>query len=75
MQVPDLACKSSQNARKLARLCLSHSNRWLPVFQKTHELAIDDAMFRLGTRKDLTDEQRALIEELTIALYDPAPSL
>ncbi|KAG5181669.1 hypothetical protein JKP88DRAFT_320679 [Tribonema minus] len=34
------ACASSQNARKLARLCLSYSNRWLHHFEGTHKLAL-----------------------------------
>ena len=33
MQHSDLAAKSSQNARKIARLCLSCSTRYLAVFQ------------------------------------------
>ena len=31
---------SSQNARRLARLCLSYSNRWLHSFEGTHKLAL-----------------------------------
>lgn len=31
---------SSQNARRLARLCLSYSNRWLRSFEGTHKLAL-----------------------------------
>ena len=27
---------SAQNARRLARLCLSYSNRWLEAFENTH---------------------------------------
>ena len=34
------ACMSSQNARRLARLCLSYSNRWLRSFEGTHKLAL-----------------------------------
>ncbi|CAM9282676.1 unnamed protein product [Ascophyllum nodosum] len=34
------ACMSSQNARRLARLCLSYSNRWLHSFEGTHKLAL-----------------------------------
>lgn len=31
------ACVASQNARKLARLCLSYSNRWLGHMDATHQ--------------------------------------
>lgn len=31
---------SSQNARRLARLCLSYSNRWLHSLEGTHKLAL-----------------------------------
>lgn len=34
------ACMSSQNARRLARFCLSYSNRWLHSFEGTHKLAL-----------------------------------
>ena len=30
------AVVSAQNARRLARLCLSYSNRWLEAFENTH---------------------------------------
>lgn len=33
---------SSQNARRLARLCLSYSNRWLHSFEGTHKLALGE---------------------------------
>ena len=75
LQVGDLACKSSQNARKIARLCLSFSNRWLSVFQRTHEMALEDVQFRLSIRKDLDEGKKKLIEELAMDLYDPAPPI
>ena len=34
------ACVSSQNARRLARLSLSYSNRWIKNFESTHRLAL-----------------------------------
>jgi len=36
----DEAAKASQNARRLARLCLSYSNRWLHQFEATHKAVI-----------------------------------
>jgi hypothetical protein len=34
------ACVSSQNARRLARLSLSYSNKWLSNFEATHRMAL-----------------------------------
>ena len=34
------ACVSSQNARRLARLSLSYSNRWLKTFDSTHKCVL-----------------------------------
>jgi hypothetical protein len=51
LQLPDLACKNSQNARRLARLCLSYSNRYIHVFQYTHEIAIADIKWELARKK------------------------
>ena len=31
------SCVSSQNARRLARLCLSVSSRYLPIIEYTHK--------------------------------------
>jgi len=36
------ACVSAQNARRLARLCLSYSTRFLPNFEATHALALEE---------------------------------
>ncbi|KAJ8601368.1 hypothetical protein CTAYLR_005020 [Chrysophaeum taylorii] len=35
------AAVSAQNARRLARLCLSYSNRWLHNFETTHQCATE----------------------------------
>ena len=43
LEAPELACNSSQNARKLARLSLSFANRWMETFQHTHEVALASA--------------------------------
>jgi tetratricopeptide (TPR) repeat protein len=73
LNVPDLACKNSQNARKIARLCLSYSNRWIDVFRYTHSLAVADIKWELRTKQlaDLSPMQIALIAELAEALFDP----
>lgn len=73
MEVPDLACKSSQNARKIARLCLSYSNRWIKVLQRTHEMAIDDVKFLLATKGFLEDQILRVVQGLVEELYNPSP--
>lgn len=37
---PGEACVASQNARRLAKLSLSYSNRWIKVFEATHQAAL-----------------------------------
>eukprot|EP01038_Epipyxis_sp_PR26KG_P008964 gene8964-12086_t len=72
--LPDLACKNSQNARKIARLCLSYSNRWIDTFQYTHDICINDLKYELGqtnAAKTLTKEQLFMIRELSEAMFDP----
>lgn len=74
LRLPDLACKSSQNARKLARLCLSYSNRWINLFQYTHEVAINDIKYELsnkGEYKTMTKEQQFMIDQLSEAMFHP----
>lgn len=73
--VPDLACKSSANARKIARLCLSYSNRWMHVFQWTHDLALEDVRFQLTVKPGipLTHKQLQVIKTLTMAMYSDDP--
>ena len=74
LQVPDAAAKSSQNARKIARLCLSHSNRWIKIFHWTHQVALQDVKFQLENNYDLTEEQLQSMTQLTDLLYDPNPA-
>jgi hypothetical protein len=74
LEVPDLACKSSQNARKIARLCLSYSNRWIDTFQKTHDIAIDDVKYLLSTKGYLEDDVLKIVSTFVDDLYDPAPT-
>lgn len=75
---------SSQNARRLARLCLSYSNRWLHSFEGTHKLALAELARLLpsatepgvveesgGTGVDRGEEteQKKLLERLTEELF------
>lgn len=45
------ACLASQNARRLAKLSLSYSNRWIKYFDATHEAAL----IALSTQKHVRD--------------------
>lgn len=67
----DLACKNSQNARKIARLCLSYSNRYIDTFQYTHQVAISDMKYDLSMQSSasFTREQLLVIKELSEALF------
>jgi len=73
LSMGDLACKNSMNARKIARLCLSYSNRWLHVFQYTHECALDDAKFNLEVQQKeghMDKRQLKIMKELTEAMFE-----
>lgn len=71
LAMPDLACKSSQNARKIARLCLSYANRWIDIFQYTHEIAINDMKYELSSKNidRFTPQQVLFIRELADAFF------
>jgi hypothetical protein len=71
LQVPDAAAKSSQNARKIARLCLSYSNRWITVFHWTHQLALEDVKYQLEHNYNLTEKQKKTMMQLTDLYYEP----
>lgn len=74
LDAPDLACKSSQNARRIARLSLAYSNRYLAHFQHTHSVALADMQLLLsqeGASQRLTPQQLLLIQELAAALFAP----
>ncbi len=67
---PHEACVSSQNGRRLARLSLSYSNRWLKQFESTHA----GALAALSSEKDIAArftsvEQEQLFSSLTSGLY------
>jgi hypothetical protein len=48
------ACVSAQNARRLARLCLSYSARFLKYFEKTHQVALEELS---GIASDKNNEE------------------
>lgn len=87
LEASDLACKSILNARKIARLCLSYSNRWLSRFQWTFDICVDDVKFQLATKFGgagslinkctdaeywgLSQYQYEVLTELVTSFYDP----
>jgi tetratricopeptide (TPR) repeat protein len=64
------ACVSSQNARRLARLSLSYSNRWLKNFEATHKMALAALSTQREVRTKIhSKEQAQLFQDLTGTLY------
>eukprot|EP00948_MAST-09A_sp_MAST-9A-sp1_P002945 g2945.t1 len=64
------ACVSSQNARRLAKLSLSYSNRWLRDFENTHQAALNSLSTSIEVRQKLrTKEQAQLFRNLSGALF------
>ena len=61
------ACVSSQNARRLARLCLSYSNRYLPNFEATHVVALKELAASVRHKQD--EEQHDIFRQLANSLY------
>ena len=60
------ACVSSQNARRLARMCLSASSHYLPALESTHKTALNQlaSVLKNGQNEEQAELFRALIEEL-----------
>ncbi len=71
--VPDLAIKSAQSARKIARLCISYSSRWSNVFQYTYDAALDDINFHLANGKLYDSESLKFLNEITKEYFHPVP--
>ena len=64
------ACVSSQNARRLARLSLSYSNRWLKNFEATHRMALAALSTQREVRTKIqSKEQAQLFQDLTKTMY------
>ena len=64
------ACVSSQNARRLARLSLSYSNRWVRNFEATHKMALAALAAQREVRMKIqTKEQSQLFQDLTKTMY------
>ena len=62
------ACVSSQNARRLARLCLSYSNRYLAQFESTHKTALKDLGQIVRTKQN--SKQAEMFKRLLSELHE-----
>lgn len=64
------ACASSQNARRLARLSLSYSNKWVRQFEATHAAALEALSHdkHLMTQFNSGDQSKLFLE-LSSGLY------
>jgi len=62
------ACVSSQNARRLARLCLSYSNRYLAQFESTHKTALKDLGQTVRTKQN--SKQAEMFQRLSTDLFE-----
>jgi len=64
------ACVASQNARRLARLSLSYSNRYLRHFETTHNVALASLHHSKEVYGSMQgEEHRELFKHLTETLY------
>ena len=76
LKAPNIACQNATNARKIARLCISFSNRWTKSFQYTHEACTDDMKheFSLKLKEGLIDDKQLdSIKVLIDEMFDPVP--
>jgi len=62
------ACVSSQNARRLARLCLSVSSHYLPMLESTHKQSLHQLSSVL--KNSHCEEQASLFHNLISELFD-----
>jgi hypothetical protein len=72
LKMPNLACQNSSNARKIARLCISFSNRWTKTFQYTHDAALEDLKYEFKMKLkegEINDHQLKSIKELIEEMF------
>lgn len=62
------ACVSSQNARRLARLCLSVSSHYLPILELTHKQSLNELSGVL--KHSQCEKQATLFQNLIAQLFD-----
>ena len=66
----DEACVASQNCRRLARISLSYSNRWLPQFDATHRMALTALSESRAIREQFSGKEQAhLFHQLAGQLF------
>lgn len=64
------ACVASQNARRLARLCLAYANRYMRFFESTHGTALEALEKTKDVRESFASrEDRKLFKNLSADLY------
>ena len=62
------SCVSSQNARRLARMCLSVSSHYLPMLESTHKQSLNELTNVL--KNSHCEEQALLFHRLISELFD-----
>ena len=62
------ACVSSQNSRRLARMCLSVSTHFLPMLETTHKNALNE--LSSVAKNTHCEEQASIFENLISELFD-----
>lgn len=50
---PQMALESSINARKVSRLCLSFSTRWISLIEKTYDIAVEDLKYKISSESTI----------------------
>ena len=70
------ACEASMNCRRLARVSLSYSNRWLPAFDATHRACLSALSLSSAVRGSMdTEEQAELFNQLASELFSDDPKV
>ena len=62
------ACISSQNCRRLCRLCMSVSSRYINQFEETHMKALSEMSSMLRCKQ--TKEEASVFQKLVVGLFD-----
>ncbi len=64
------ACVASQNARRLARLSMAYSNRYMRFFESTHSLALEALAISKGVVEAVTSKaDRRVFKNLSADLF------
>jgi hypothetical protein len=66
---PEDAIKNSFNAQRIARLCLSMTNRWLPMMHWTHQICLNEVEYDLRQTDVVPEGKRDNVEKLMEMMY------